>query len=210
MNLIGFDFSINKPAACIYTNNKYYFYSWPYNVPEKHIEIFKDSGVIIGHRYDNKEKGNTLSSKMNYEVKNAEYLSGLITTSLIPFTNGTTYIGFEGLSYASSGDVGVQLGGYKYMLMHALSEYVPFKNMFTYSPITIKSIAGCAKRGMGKKEMIEKFIEEGPMCRFRTKLFEHPEYFQSPKAKNWIIHLDDLVDSYFVLKTLQIKESLLK
>jgi hypothetical protein len=208
MNLIGFDFSINKPAACIYSGDEYYFCSWPYGVPEKYTKIFSDSGVHIAKREDNKEKGNTLSSKMNYEVKNAEYLADLITSSLHSFLNKTTYIAFEGLSYASSGDVGVQLGGYKYMLMYKLSKYIPYDNMFTYSPISIKSIAECSKRGMGKKEMIEKFIEKGPMCRFRTKLFEHPELFQSPKAKNWIIHLDDLVDGYWTLETLRKKQNL--
>lgn len=210
MNLIGFDFSINKPAACIFFKNNYHFYSWPYNIPEKYVEVFKNSGVNIIERQDNKERGDTLSSKMNYEVKNAAYLSKLIISSIKPFINNNTYIGFEGLSYASSGDVGVQLGGYKYILMHDLSKHIPYEKMFTYTPITIKSVAGCAKRGMGKVEMIEKFIECGPKCKFRTKLFEHSELFQSPKAKNWIIHLDDLIDSYWTLETLRKKENLIK
>jgi hypothetical protein len=208
MTLIGFDFSINKPAACVLHKNKYYFISWPYGLKEEIIKTYINAGVEIIGRKDDKEKGETLSSKMRYEVENAKYLSNLIAGSLFPYLNIDTFIAFEGLSYASSGDVVLQLGGYKYMLMSKLSEVVPLKNMFTYSPITIKSIAGCAKRGMGKTEMINEFIKSGPLCKFRLTLFEKPELFQSIKAKNWIIHLDDLVDAYWTLMTLREKESL--
>lgn len=209
MTLIGFDFSINKPAACVLHENKYHFISWPYGIKEQIINEYKNAGVEIIGREDDKEKGDTLSDKMRYEVANAEYLSKLIRDSLKTYLNRNTFIGFEGLSYGSSGDVGIQLGGYKYMLMSKLSELVPLKNMFTYSPITIKSVAECAKKGMTKADMIDKFIVAGPKnCKFRMKLFEFPERFQTPKSKNWVIHLDDLVDAYWALETLRKKENL--
>ena len=92
--------------------------------------------------------------------------------------------------------------------MNELAKYVPLDNMFTYSPITVKSTAGCAKRGMGKADMINKFIEEGPHCIFNHVLKESPDKFKTPKSKNWITHLDDFVDAYFVLETLRKKEGL--
>ena len=93
--------------------------------------------------------------------------------------------------------------------MHYLSEYIPLSNMYTYTPITIKSTAGCAKRGMGKVDMINAFIKNGPPhCKLRIALFEHPERYQSPKAKNWVIHLDDIIDAYYTLETLRKKENL--
>jgi hypothetical protein len=205
-NIIGFDFSINKPAACVFSNNKYYFYSWPYKLRQDYEEIYKTAGVKIINRLDDKEKGETLSSKMNYEVKNAEYLANLITETLKCYLNGDTYLAFEGLAYASTGDVVLQLGGYKYMLMSNLSKLVPFENMYTYSPITVKSIAGCAKRGMGKSEMIDKFIETGPVCKLRLSLFEFTEKFHKKGGATWIDNVDDFVDSYWVLETLRQKE----
>jgi len=209
MTLIGFDFSINKPAACVLHENKYHFISWPYGIKEQIINEYRNAGVDVIDREDDKEKGDTLSDKMRYEVENSQYISNLISGSLLKYLNRNTYIAFEGLSYGSSGDVGIQLGGYKYMLMSKLSELVPLENMFTYSPITIKSVAECAKKGMTKADMIDKFISVGPnQCKFRMKLFEFPERFQTPKSKNWVIHLDDLVDAYWALETLRKKENL--
>jgi len=210
MNLIGFDFSINKPAACLYYKNKYYFCSWPYGVPDKYVSIFRRSGVSVFDRKDSKDKGNSLSSKLRYEIENSEYLANLIFDTIKTYLNSNTYIAFEGLSYASKGDVVLQLGGYKYMLMSKLKEVIPLQNMFTYSPITIKSVAECSKRGMGKKDMIDKFITDGPDCEFRRKLIKNEDDFKSPKAKNWIIHLDDIVDSYWTLETLRKKEIFIK
>lgn len=206
MNLIGFDFSINKPASCIFSNNKFLFYSWPFSLSENHISIYKKSGINIIERVDTKEKGEDLSSKMRYEVENSQYLANLITETLKPYLNNDTYLSFEGLAYASSGSSVVQLGGYKYMLMQTLSKFVPLSNMFSYTPITIKSIAGCAKRGMGKAEMINEFIKNGPICKFRVSLFEKPELFHKKGGKSWITHVDDIVDSFFVLETLKRKE----
>ena len=208
MALIGIDFSINKPAACVFSHNKYKFFGWPYGVKSQIIDLYRSSGVQIINRTDNKEKGEGISDKMRYEVENAEYLSDLIISSLKEYLNSNTYIAFEGLSYASSGDVVLQLGGYKYILMSRLREYVPLKNMFTYSPITIKSVAECAKRGMTKADMIEKFIETDIDCKFRQELSLYREQFQTVKSKNWIIHLDDFVDSFWTLQTLRKKENI--
>ena len=40
MTLIGFDFSINKPAACILNDNKYTFISWPYGIDTRVVNVF--------------------------------------------------------------------------------------------------------------------------------------------------------------------------
>ena len=208
MNIIGFDFSINKPAACVLSNNKYYFYSWPYGLAEKYIEAYRKAGVNVTERTDNKDEGKDLSSKMRYEIENSNYLANLITGTLFNYLNIDTYLSFEGLSYGSGGDKGIQLGAYKYILMSKLLSIVPLKNMFTYSPITIKSVAESAKKGMTKKDMITRFIQVGPVCKFRLSLFEHPEQFQSPRAKNWIENVDDLVDAYFALETFRKKEGI--
>jgi hypothetical protein len=210
MTLIGFDFSINKPAACVYSNKIYHFISWPYGIPEKYTKIYRDAGVNVVSRTDNKEKGDNISEKMRYEVENSRYIAKLITESLQPYIHSydITYIAFEGLSYASMGAHVLQLSGYKYVLMDELNKIAALDNMYTYTPITIKSVAQASKKGMGKADMINSFIKNGPNCKFRLTLSQHPELFQSPKAKNWIIHLDDLTDSYWVLETLRKKENL--
>lgn len=206
--LIGVDFSINKPAACLLLDNKYSFYGWPYNLKPSYIEIYKRCGINIIDRIDNKNKGEDLSSKMRYEISNAKYLSNLIFETLKIYLNINTYIIFEGLSYASSGDVVLQLGGYKYMLMNELSKLVPLENMFTYSPISVKSIAGCAGKGKNKKDMINEFIKVGPICKFRSSLFETPEFFLKRGGNSWIDFVDDLVDSYWIIETFRKKQEI--
>jgi len=206
MNIIGFDFSINKPAACVWSNNTYHFYGWPYQPQKKLPQLYKDVNVHIIDRIDDKEKGDNVSSKMRYEVKNARYISELIFNSLNLFLSKDTYIGFEGLSYGSSGDVVLQLGGYKYMIMDVFSQIVPLENMFTYAPATVKKTAGCSKRGLGKHAMIEAFMNSKCEHGLRDILNKDKESFMKKGLKNYVDHLDDLVDSYWVLKTLQDKQ----
>ena len=205
--LIGCDFSINKPAACIYKDNEYIFIAWPYGFKDDLKELYRENGVTIIDRIDDKIKGDTSSEKMRYQVENARYMSKLIRDSIKPYVNSNTYLGFEGLSYGSTGDVVIQLGGYKYMLMNELMQDMPLDHIFTYSPISIKGIAGCGKRGMTKANMIDSFIENGPECKFKTAL-KNNELFKTKKAKNWIPLVDDFIDAYFTLKTLEAKEKL--
>ena len=210
MYLIGIDFSINKPAACLLdtNNNQYRFFGWPYKPQKKLPKIYSDAGVIIMDRIDDKEKGDNISSKMRYEVVNAQYISQLICSTLKSYLNRNTYIALEGLSYGSSGDVILQLGGYKYMVMSKLSELVPLKNMFTYSPITVKKTAGCSKRGLGKHAVIESFISSSYENSLKTSIKKNKELFMKKGGKNYIDHLDDLVDAYWIVETLRDKEKI--
>lgn len=215
MTIIGFDFSINKPAACVYTTDfpllpEWQFYGWPHGMKQSLKDLFTESGVDITDREDDKDKGKDVSDLMRYGVKNSQYLSSIIESTLFFYLKmqaSNPYIVFEGLSYGSSGSNVIQLGAYKYMLMHYLSKHVPLDRMYTYSPITIKSVAGCAKKGMGKPEMIQSFMDNGPDVPLKDALKGNPN-FKSGKNQNWVMHVDDIVDSYFIVKTLMVKENL--
>lgn len=200
--IIGFDFSINKPAACVYDDNgKYRFYSWPFDLSDKLKEVYRNAGVHLIDREDKKYKGKDSSEKMRWEVQNAIYLSNLIISSLPEGLAHNWKIVFEGLSYGSSGNMGIQLGGYKYILMKGLfDECIHFENMTTYAPITIKKTAGCSSKGMGKKEMIDAFVATGLDISLRNKIELHPELFKK-KTGTWIDHLDDLIDSFWAVET---------
>lgn len=199
--IIGLDFSINKPAACIYNGNKYDFMSWPFGLSERIKNIYKEAGVTIFDRDDIKYKGKDSSEKMRWEVNNAIYISEKIVLGVLGGNNyKESKIVFEGISYASTGNMAIQLGGYKYVLMKAFwDEEIPFENMTTYAPITLKKTAGASKKGMGKKEMIDSFLKEND--NFLSKeINKDPSVFQK-KTGNWIDHLDDLVDSYWAVRT---------
>jgi len=225
--IIGFDFSINKPAACIYNPNKilsdeeYVFMGWPYDLSKRIHDIYRDSDIsIINDRhqeihpiqkipnpwYHIKEKDLNVSEKMRVQVQNAQRLSLMISETLKPWLLKDTLIGFEGLSFGSKGDVVLQLGGYKYMIMSYLSKYVPLENMFTYSPITVKKTAECSKKGMTKNDVIESFIKNSHPNKLKTALTTKRDSFMKKGNKNFIDHLDDLIDAYYVLETLRDKE----
>ena len=201
--IIGFDFSINKPAACLFNHGKYNLLSWPFE-HQKERAILESAGVKILSREDKKYKDKDSSKKMQWEVNNSMYLSDLIVCSL-PELNSKTYIAFEGLSYNSSGNMAIQLGGYKYMLMRDLfANDIPFEHMETYAPITIKKTAGCSQKGKKKEDMIRAFIESGVDLQLRHELKTTPEKFQK-RTGTWIEHLDDLVDAFWAVETFREK-----
>jgi len=206
--IIGFDFSINKPAACILCNEDFKFISWPYNLSAKIVKLYKDAGIEIVDRTDDKIKGDDASKQMRYEVKDAVYLAELIVETLKDQLDDETLIVFEGLSFGSPGDIGLQLSSYKYILMDRLSKHVPFENMYTYSPLTIKSTAGCSKKGMKKSDMIESFIQNAKPNSFKEVLKNNITQFKKKNSENWIDHLDDIIDSYFAIETLILKENI--
>jgi len=200
MNIIGFDFSINKPAACLYFNGNYTFLSWPFELRDDLKKIYRDAGVNIIDRTDKKYKEKDSSEKMRQEVQNSMYLSELIITNLPDGYTKDWKIVFEGLSYNSAGDKAIQLGGYKYILMKDLfDEGIPFANMTTYAPITIKKTAGCSKKGMKKADMINAFMHFSS-CDLAQAINSNPSLFKK-RTGTWIDHLDDLVDAYWAVET---------
>ena len=64
-----------------------------------------NSGEHIIKRTDNKEKGINASEQMRYQINNSTYLANLIFQTIKPYLNKNTIIGFEGISYGSSGNI---------------------------------------------------------------------------------------------------------
>ena len=201
--IIGADFSINKPAFCILKDNKYSFISAPFGLSKKNTDLFISSGVNIIERTDKKYKGTDSSEKMRYEVQNAVYLGNLIAYNLFKgLDTKKVKVIFEGFSYASSGQFALQLGGYKFIIMSIFNEYgISYENMITYPPISIKKTAGCAKKGMGKKEMINEFIKSANKNTLRKSIINNKEDFLKRRSENYIDHLDDYVDAYWAIET---------
>lgn len=209
--LIGIDFSINKPACCIYDQNKktYKFIGWPHTLQKRLYPLYERANVDIIERGDKKIKNEDISTLMRFEIVNATYLAKLIVKTLEPYLSNTTRLALEGISYASSGNINIQLGGYKYMLMSELSKYMELDNIYTYSPGTVKATANCSKRGLGKDAMIKAFISNSNDNSLKSYLRnDTTSEFKKKNSDNWIDHLDDLVDSYWVLDTLRIKENI--
>lgn len=205
--LIGIDFSCNKPAACILLNNTYHFLAWPLELDDKSTQILRESNITITNRVRMPE-GTNSSEKIRIHISMAKFLAHQMLFDIKDIIGGYgAMIGIEGSSFGSKGDAGLQLAGYRYILMDYLDEIFNLENIFTYAPLTIKSIAGCAsKANKGKNCMIEAFKNENINHLLCKNLRENPEILK--KKTNYLPTIDDCIDSYWILKTLIIKEKI--
>lgn len=192
--IIGVDFSIAKPAFCVYDGKNYYFHSYVKNLSDKLIKIYQDSGIHI-----NKRIHKDIKDIVRNDLINSNILSDLIINDLNPYIKNNSIFVFEGTSFASKGNQTISLTAWRYIFMQRLyNENIPFEHMTTYAPITIKKTAGCSEKGKTKKDMIDAFTHES--CEFANIIFSNPSLFQK-KTGTWIEHLDDLVDAYWAVQT---------
>jgi len=219
MKIIGFDFSIEKPACCVYDGHTYKFKSWAWNLAPRLRDVYESAGVEVITRNEPKFKNLDVSSKMQEDVKRAMFLSDLIVNSFTKeelTEDHDTWIVWEGLSFASSGNVVLQLGGCKYHVMSKFDPIIEIDKQITYAPQTIKKTAGCStkitdpitgkKRAQGKPEMIQAFVDTQEDIPLRHAMALSRDSFRKQGDRNWIDHLDDLVDSYWLVKTFVEKE----
>ena len=209
MILIGFDFSCNKPACCVDIDGKYKFLTWPLGIDEKSIIKLENAGVQVLNR--ERIPGELLNSsdKFRWHVKMADNLSKLIVSDVnkLVGVRNDVVIAFEGASFGSKGDAGLQLAGYRYILTNELGKLYGLDNIYTYAPLTIKSIAGCAtKDKKGKLCMINELAAQDIKHLFVEILRDDPQALK--KKTNFVATVDDLADAYWVLQTLKNKEQL--
>ena len=207
MTYIGFDFSCNKPACYIQKYNRMLFILWPLEMDEKSETKLSAVKVKVNNR-TRFEPGTTSTEKFRWHIQQVDFLVNCIVQDLkILIDSDDVKIAFEGSSFGSKGDAALQLAGYRYLLVSKLADLYGLENIYTYAPPTIKSMAGCAtKDKRGKNSMIEAFKNENVDHPFCQTLRDNPENLK--KKTNYIEGVDDLVDAYWTLKTLIIKEKL--
>ena len=215
---IGFDFSINKPAATICHSGHLYFYFWPLNLDQKKLDAYAAAGVSVTSRglesIDKKAKTGNSQLVLIHTIRSTD-LANLIIKDIDNFitehienpADCELYIATEGLSYASRGDVTLNLATYKGVLLSKIYEHYGdnLKRLFTYSPNTMKAVAGCsAKKQAGeKKNMIHAFCED----LVQSPLTEAIREGRLTAITNFYDGVDDLADSYWAFKTMLKKEN---
>lgn len=206
---------MNKPAASIYLDKQIHFYFWPLKLPKKTIEKYTECGVNIKCRnlesIDTKHTDNT-QLVLIHTIRSTE-LANLIISDIDEFISKhisdddyDLYVCSEGLSFSSKGDATLNLATYKGVLLSKIYEHYSdnLKRLFTYSPNTLKSVAGCAtaEYRSKKENMIKSFMREPLNSQFKDKLIDGTLVAQT----NFITGVDDIVDSYWALKTMIKKE----
>lgn len=215
---IGFDFSINKPAATIYYNKHFYFYFWALKLTDKKLKMYEECNVhAISRNLDSIDTKKTHNTQLVliHTIRSTDLANMILKdldellTEKLQLTDYDLYVCSEGLSFSSKGDATLNLATYKGVLLSKIYEHYGdnLKRLFTYSPNTLKSTAGCATKELrgDKINMIRAFMREPIKNPFRLTLLQP----QGLIAKtNYIEGVDDLVDSYWALKTMIKKENL--
>ena len=217
--LVGFDFSMNKPAATIYYNGQYYHYFWPLNLTAKQQKMYEDADVFVQNRQlSSIDKKNIENSQLVliHTIRSTD-LANLIINDLddliqnkLQLVEYELYVCSEGLSYASKGDATLNLATYKGVLLSKMYEQQGdhLCRLFTYAPITLKSTAGCAGKKDIKDTKKTKMIDKFAQTTVDTKLRKCISNGLMKAKSNYIPGIDDIVDSYWALQTMIKKENI--
>jgi len=211
--IFAFDFSLSKPAMSVLIENNIIFWLFPQHLDEKSVSIYTDVDVNVINRnlsvmsHKNFDESSLICEHVTRSRNLAKMITETIKDILTKYNCNVkdSYIANEGFAFSAKGDAALDLSGYKYILMESLMD-AGFEKFVTYSPITIKKTAGCSKKGMGKEDMINAFINEDINHIFIKTLKEHPEYFK--KRTSYIDCIDDLADSFWCLKTTIVNEKI--
>lgn len=214
MNFIGIDFSINYPAISVISDNKIEYYS--FYRPEEFTKFTKNQKLMFEllseiPTYNHTILSNKVQKTDNYQHNERSKLDDALSISNTIYQTISKYddvnLGIEGVSYNSYGNTGIDLASYQFILRYILL----YQNNISFdiiSPTSIKKIAG--KGNYNKNQMAFSYInntincETLDKCEVRKMLFNNQDlFFRNQKSnKVW----EDIVDSYFIAKYLQIQK----
>lgn len=210
---IGIDFSINNPGATVRTDKGIQFYNFPRQgaLKEDFAVSLRDSQVNLVNLAASTGIPKTASialrertSLIDSVMVTRTVINELITASQ-DYPGPNISVAIEGFSFGSSGNRLSQLSGYQWLLRYMLIEELGVlpHNFHVFSPMTVKATAG--KGNLKKDGMIQSFIEtEDTQLRetqFWNNMITDAPSFQT-KRGGWL-KVDDIVDSYWVLRTLE-------
>lgn len=210
---VGIDFSINNPAVTVRTPDRLLFYTFPRKgVLKEDFKIsLEDSNVRVIELPETTSlpKGASIGVRERTSLIDSMRVTQLIIDALVDATQECSgnqiTVAIEGFSFASSGNRLSQLSGYQWLLRYLLIEELGIlpQNFHVFSPMTIKATAG--KGNLKKDGMIQSFLDSDDShlheTHFWNNLTTEPTAFQT-KRGGWL-KIDDVVDSYWVLRTLE-------
>lgn len=221
--LIGIDFSLNSPSITMkfkHNNNEQYKFCSFFNSDGKDWKV-KDlksykNHKTIGNDINNKDvymigytrniTATDYTKKESQKIADAQFLSQLIVDFIKSFINENCIeylnikIAIEGFSYGSKGAAYNDLIMYNSFLRKELLTLTSADNICVFSPKHAKKLAG---NGNADKEyMINAFIENKLKDDLIEKTYLYKYCSSNLDIKN-LKPVDDLVDSYFILKCLE-------
>jgi hypothetical protein len=204
--ILGIDFSIKSAAATLKSGDYYTFYSFARKgVIKQDAKIaFAAAGVQIIESDEEpapSSKKATIAERERASVKDALKLIPNIVDRFTEMRIDRWAI--EGFSFASTGNRLAQISGYQWVLRWELIKAgLDIDSFYIYSPMTIKATAG--KGNFKKEQMIDAFMQsDDPIlqnCGLYKALNTNPTLFQTKRGA-WLKPLDDVVDSYWIMRT---------
>jgi len=208
MTLIGIDFSLNSPALCALKGDDYRFTSFfnyggrsldrPTPKAFKVHEELMSAGAVTGIRYNRQVKGEDFICEERLKLMDAKFISTMISCEVSRYDDAKVAI--EGFSYGSKGNSFIDMVAYNTTLRHDLARVTGIESFYVFTPAAVKKIAG--KGNANKLYMFNAFrdnltsdslIEKHPLWQWcQGKEFEK----EIPKP------VDDLIDSYFIVRAL--------
>jgi len=213
ITIVGIDYSIKSPAVSIFTNSSIQHFIYPRkNILNKNfMSSIEEAGIFV-KEIDDFTKIKNLQENERINSNDAEFLSLTLCKSIKKYINKNAYFAIEGISFAAPGNTKIQHAGYHYILRHTIKNFfnIDYSKIFVYAPTTLKMTAG--KGNFNKDAMITAFVNSNDSTIKLSKLHSYLnntktiDNFKSPKAKNWLKPLDDIIDSVWAIKTFQTRE----
>lgn len=207
---IGIDFSLNSPGICILNNKRYTWLSYPKvaktkadQLSQQNVQNLNDVKLKFQQQKDTEQD----YSKNEY-LKLCHYKK-MAQDIFIFITSQTGYpnnfqVGFEGYSYGSRTNNRIDLVTATTLLKDAFIE-ADIDSINIFAPQTIKKNAGYGK--YNKLDMFNVFVDN----RLKDPLLKKSSLWQYCKDLNIGSRvpkpLDDLVDSYFIVRSLVMSNS---
>lgn len=218
--IIGIDYSINSPGLCILNKDGLHFGTLARTnvASQEFFDVLERHKVWTSPQLKYSAISNSTLDAQGFTIDAIKQATELVVMCK-RINQGKSDIKdnvavFEGFSFGSKGNRLAQLAGYQYVARaDMISNLIDYENLFVYSPQSIKSIAGAAKRGEGKKGMIQQFIEHEDKL---PGLIDHPFYKEMAKDEtsifrkkgtkrkpigDWIKPVDDIIDAYWIVQT---------
>ena len=206
---VGIDFSLTSPSVCIYKNGEYRFISF-FNDSGKDWRKSKSKsykyhndlcGVIDIIPYTRRIDDEIYRNEQRTKMADALMIANLIIDKLKMLIDDEVVIGLEGFSYGSISSSTLDLAMYNSFLRMKLIENFGSDCLNIISPTEGKKIL-FGKGNAKKEDMIQAFIDNRLNDDILTKnVFwqyckDNEVDFKQPKP------IDDLVDSYAILKSI--------
>ena len=209
--VLGIDFSIKSPAICVkYSDDSLVFLAFPRkDVIKEDMELLLRQHGVIVNRLDKElalPKTANLTFRERSSHDDAHVEISAVMNELHKLDDVIESWAIEGFSFGSTGNRLAQISGYQWLLRHMISHDYSISSaaMWVFAPMTVKATAG--KGNFKKEDMITAFLASEDASLRETGLWKalttDPASFQNKKGA-WMKPIDDIIDAYWVLRTLE-------